>query len=34
MKKGDHYLMWYRMRDNVDRAWGYGFAESRDGLEW
>ncbi|TVQ66243.1 MAG: hypothetical protein EA360_06360 [Balneolaceae bacterium] len=34
MKKGDRYLMWYRMRDNIDRGRGYGFAESSDGLHW
>ena len=34
MKKGDRYLMWYRMRDNIERGRGYGFAESDDGLHW
>lgn len=30
---GEH-LMWYRIRDNQIRGRGYGFARSRDGIEW
>ena len=28
------YKMWYRIRDNVERGKGYGFAWSDDGLHW
>jgi len=28
------YLMWYRIRDNVQRGKGYGFAKSSDGITW
>jgi hypothetical protein len=35
MKTEDgHYLMWYRIRDNVQRGKGYGFARSSDGVNW
>lgn len=32
-EEGD-YLMWYRIRDNVQRGKGYGFARSSDGVNW
>lgn len=35
MKTEDgEYLMWYRIRDNIQRGKGYGFATSSDGLTW
>ncbi len=34
MKKDGSYLMWYRIRNNETRGAGYGFARSKDGLNW
>ena len=30
----DEFMMWYRIRDNQERGRGYGFAKSKDGLNW
>ncbi|TVQ00055.1 MAG: hypothetical protein EA359_16390 [Balneolaceae bacterium] len=30
----NEYLIWYRVRDNVQRGKGYGFARSSDGIQW
>ena len=30
----NEYLMWYRIRDNIQRGKGYGFAKSSDGITW
>ena len=34
MKKDGEYLMWYRLRDNINRGNGYGFATSENGINW
>ena len=34
MLADDEFKIWYRIRDNKERGRGYGFAKSKDGLNW
>ena len=34
MLEDNTFKMWYRIRDNKKRGMGYGFAQSKDGLNW